>query len=191
MKADEIILIQRVVYSLLLLFLFLCVDNTVVLYDFCKLLFVVRGPSEEFVLEQFICAWSLLGVLGQALWHKVLELSRPFLLNRRWLVLQNIDDDTTLRLVDIRRVAVGQLHCEYAETPDVYFCIVASLSFNQFWSHPTDCAYFTWAHISFLSQLSGISKVGKFDFSFWISQYVVWLDVSMHNVLIVEELETQ
>lgn len=67
MKADEIILIQRVVYSLLLLFLFLCVDNTVVLYDFCKLLFVVSGPSEEFVLEQFICTWSLLGVLGQAL----------------------------------------------------------------------------------------------------------------------------
>ena len=66
MKAEEIILTQRVVYSLLLLFLFLCVDNTVVLNDLGKLLFVVRGPSEKLMLEQFVCRWSLLGVLGQA-----------------------------------------------------------------------------------------------------------------------------
>ena len=169
MKADEIILIQRVVYSLLLLFLFLCVDNTVVLYDFCKLLFVVRGPSEEFVLEQFICTWSLLGVLGQALRHKILELSRPFLLNRRWLVLQDVDNDTTLRFIDVGWVSVGQFHCENTETPDINFSIVASLSFDQFWSHPTDCTNFTRAYISLLSQLGRISKVCKFDFSFRIS----------------------
>ena len=161
MKADEIILIQRVVYSLLLLFLFLCVDNTVVLYDFCKLLFVVRGPSEEFVLEQFICAWSLLGVLGQALWHKVLELSRPFLLNRRWLVLQNIDDDTTLRLINIRRVSVGQFHCENTETPDINGCVVAFLGASyQLGSHPAHSSHHGRSSLPLCSRLARESKIG-------------------------------
>ena len=143
MKADEIILIQQVVYSLLLLFLFLCVDNTVVLYDFCKLLFVVRGPSEKLVLQQFICTWSLLWVLGQALRYEVLKLSRPLLLDRWWFVLQNVDNNATLRLIDVGWVAIGQLHGKDAITPNVDLRIVASLSLDELRSHPADCAHFT------------------------------------------------
>ena len=143
MKAEEIILIQRVVYSLLLLFLFLCVDNTVVLNDLGKLLFVVRGPSEKLVLQQLICTWSLLWVLGQALRYEVLKLSRPLLLDRWWFVLQNVDNNATLRLIDVGWVAIGQLHGKDAITPNVDLRVVASLSLDELGGHPADCAHFT------------------------------------------------
>ena len=73
MKAEEIILIQRVVYSLLLLFLFLCMNHAIVFDNLSKLLFMVSGPKKEVMLKQFVSAWSLLGILGQALRYEVLE----------------------------------------------------------------------------------------------------------------------
>ena len=82
-------------------------NHAIVFHDLCKLLFMVSGPKKEVVFEQLVSARPLLGILGQALRYEVLELWRPFILNRRRLVHYNVNNDTALRFIDIRRVTIG------------------------------------------------------------------------------------
>ena len=94
-------------------------NHTIVFDNLSKFLFVVSGPNEEVMFQQLISARPLPGVLYQALRHEVLESFGPLVLNGRWLVHHDVNNDATLRFVNVGRVAIGQFHGKDAETPDV------------------------------------------------------------------------
>ena len=96
-----------------------------------------------------------------------------------------------LRLADVRRVAVCELHREDSETPNVDFSVVAPFALDQLWSHPADCSHLARSCISLLSELSGVAKVSQFDLALLIDKDVVTLDVSVDNVPLVQVLQSE
>jgi hypothetical protein len=47
-----------------------------------------------------------------------------------------------LRLGDIRRLSVSKFKSENTEAPDVDLAVILRLAFDEFRSHPANCAYF-------------------------------------------------
>ena len=103
---------------------------TEVSHELTELGLVRCSISEELVLKQLIGTPSLLRVLDQGLIDEVLEDFGPAFLERWRAALHDVHDDTVLRLADVGRIAVGQLHREDTIRPDVYFGIIASLTFD-------------------------------------------------------------
>jgi len=122
-------------------------------YDLAELGFVVRCISQKLVLQELVCAPPLLRVLEEALCDEVLEDGGPALFDRGWGFLDDVHDHTVLRLADVGRVAISQLHCEDSETPDVDLGVVPSFTFNKLRGHPADSANLGRAGISFSCQL--------------------------------------
>ena len=105
------------------------------------------------MLQQLISTPSLLRVLEQTLINKVLEGLGPSFLERRWVSLHDVHDDTVLGFADVGRVAIRQLHREDAIRPNIYLSVIASLTFDKFGRHPADCADFAGSCISLRRQL--------------------------------------
>ena len=105
------------------------------------------------MFKQLISTPSLLRVLEQTLINKVLEGLSPSFLERRWVSLHDVHDDTVLWFTDVGRVAVRQLHREDAIRPNIYLSVVASLTFDKLGRHPADCADLAGPCISLRSQL--------------------------------------
>lgn len=93
------------------------------------------------MLEQLVSTPSLLRVLDETLVDEVLESAGPAGMERRRILLHDVHDDAMLRLADVRRVSIGQLHRKDAVTPDVNARAVSSFSLDQFWSHPAHSSY--------------------------------------------------
>ena len=105
------------------------------------------------MFKQLISTPSLLRVLEQTLINKVLEGLGPSFLERRWVPLHDVHDDTVLWFADVGRVAVRQLHREDAIRPNIYLSVVASLTFDELGRHPADCADLAGPCISLRRQL--------------------------------------
>ena len=77
----------------------------------------------------------------------------------RRLLIKNVEDDLVLGLTDVGCVAIGHLHCEDAQTPNVYLGRVPAFSLYQLWSHPAHGADLGSASLDLLSELASVAKV--------------------------------
>ena len=108
----------------------------------CKHLLVVGSIPQKIVLQKLVCAPALLWVLDKTLVYKVLEDGGPALFKRRRIFLNDVHDNSVLRLADIRGVAICNLHREDTETPNINLCVVPSFTLNKLRSHPANSANF-------------------------------------------------
>ena len=186
-------MLDRYKLSLLILAFgfFSVTEGDVVIYKLRKFIFKDISIGHELVLEELFGRWSFVRVLGETLGDEVLERVRPSTADRRWALLDDIQNYPMLGLIDIGRVTVCHLHCEDAQTPDVDTSLISSFSFNKLWRHPAHCADFTRASISLLSELSGVAKVSKFDLAISVDKDVVRFDISMNDMLLMQVVESK
>ena len=90
----------------------------------------------------------------------------------------------------MRRLAVGKLDGEDAETPNVDFAIVRGLSFDQLGRHPVNGPDFRFSCLLLLRQLSGVSEIAQLNVALGIHKDVVRLYVSVHYIPFVKCRET-
>lgn len=82
------------------------------------------------MFEQLVRIPSLFRVLDETLVDEVLERGGPARVERWWILLDDVHDDAVLRLANVRRVTIGQLHGKDTETPDVNTCAVPPFSLD-------------------------------------------------------------
>ena len=128
-------------------------DLDVLLHHLGELLLVDFRAYNEFMLKKLRCCGSVVGVLHEALRDEVGEQGRPFASNRRRVKTHNVENDLTLALFDIGRVAIGQLVRENPQTPDIDLAIVLFLAFDQLWGHPAYSTHAASPMLSFTCEL--------------------------------------
>ena len=95
------------------------------------------------MLEELCSICSLFGVFVEAMADKILENRGPFRVLKLGSVLcHNQIQYFLLRFTDIRRLTVGKFKSENTEAPDVDLAVILRLAFDEFRSHPANCAYF-------------------------------------------------
>ena len=131
--------------------------------------------NKERMFEKLLTRPSLGWIFVQAFLYKVLELSRPFGINGRWVFLDDIIEHTSVMLCDIGWLTLCKLDCENTKRPDIYFVriLFVFFGFNQLWCHPADSTYFTCSCLLLLSKHNSITKVSQFDFTIVLTQNVV------------------
>ena len=132
------------------------------------------------------CAPALLWVLLQALINEILELGGPVWRDARRLALNYIEQDASLLLRDVRRLALRQLYREDAERPDVDLVRVAASALDQLRRHPANGADFTLAALLLLRQHHGVAKVRQLDLAVGLAKDVVGLDISVNDIVLVQ-----
>ena len=116
---------------------------------------------------------ALIWVLLQALINEILEIGGPMWSDARWLALNYIKEYATLCLVDVRRLALGQLYRENAQRPNVHLARVTGSTLDQFRRHPADSTYFAFTDLLLLRQHNSVPKVRKFDITVFLDKDVV------------------
>jgi hypothetical protein len=112
-------------------------------YELLELVSVLLSVFHEGVLEQLFSVGSLFRVLVETPCHEVLEAGRPLLALESWRIFcHNEEEDLLLRLGDIGRLSVSKFKSENTEAPDVDLAVILRLAFDEFRSHPANCAYF-------------------------------------------------
>ena len=146
---------------------------------------------EKLMFQKLICRPSLFWVLDETLIHKILEDRRPALPNFRRLLLNNVHDHTVLWLAYVRGISIRQLHSKYAKAPNVYLCVVAALTPDQFRCHPAHCSNLARTRVTFSRELGRVSKVCQLHLTFSVDQDVITLDITVNDVTLVQVLQTQ
>jgi len=155
-----------------------------------ELLLVLVRVLQERVLQQLAGIGPIRCVLHQTLLHKVAEFVGPAAVYRGGILLYYIENHSALWLINVRGVAFCHLHRENSERPNVYFGRVGAFSTNQLGGHPADCAHLALPACFLLSQLAGISEICKLDLSVATHEQIIRFDVTMDNVLLVQEVQT-
>ena len=75
----------------------------------------VLGARQERVIDEHLRRPAPLHILIEALVDEVLEVGRPLRLNFRWLILNDVEEDSRVVLGDVGRLAHGKLDREDAE----------------------------------------------------------------------------
>lgn len=81
-------------------------------------------------------------ILGETQFDKFHKFIAPSATDGRGYLLYNIEDNFLLRLIYVWWVTIRHFHSEDAQTPNIYFRRVLSVSFNELWRHPADSAHF-------------------------------------------------
>ena len=71
-----------------------------------------------------------LHILIEALVDEVLEIGRPLRLNFRWLILNDVEENSRVVLGDVGRLAHGKLDREDAERPDIDLVVVLAAALD-------------------------------------------------------------
>ena len=115
--------------------------------------FALGGTLQEGVLQEVLGRGALLGVHCETGLHEVAEALGPAVADLGRISCDDIDHNTALRLTDVGRVTLGDLKGEDTERPDVNLGVVASLTLNELWRHPTESAHFRGTSRTFLRKL--------------------------------------
>ena len=71
-----------------------------------------------------------LHILFKATVDEVLEVGRPFRLNFRWLILNDVEKHSGMVIRNVGGLAHGKLNREDAKRPDIDLVIVLTATFN-------------------------------------------------------------
>ena len=90
----------------------------------------VLSARQERVIDEHLGRPAPFHIFIEALVDEVLEVGRPLRLNFRWLILNNVEEDSSVVLGDVRWLAHGELDREDAERPDVDLVVVLAAALD-------------------------------------------------------------
>ena len=138
------------------------------------------------MIEQLLGSPSFFRIFLQRFWYKVTELGCPFeVVQLRWWVLRNFESYHALRLLHIRRKACCEFISQDTERPHIDADVVV-LVLQHLRRHPVQCSLYFIPCWFIPGKPFSKAEVTQFDVSFQTDEDVLWLDVSVHDILIME-----
>jgi hypothetical protein len=141
------------------------------------------------VPEQLIGASSATDINAEADGQEGLEILAELLrlLETRSSVGSNQVQRFEWLLVEIRWLRLDHLNCHDSERPDIDLRAIFLLLYD-FWSHPVWCTDHGGTLGLGLSKLGAETKISDLDVSSCIQKYIVTLDITMDDVLLMQML---